>query len=510
MVATIATPTQLEIAALCVPAIYLLGLWLGRWLRRRYQVPLGGFYRLLCVVAAFFIPMSILENRHIEWLASDQVDVLLRYLGSALTLLAVIFGLQLLRRFYWVCWFERRHHVEAPKFLQQLTSGVLFCIAVALVLNLRHGQHVDTFLAGSGILAVVVGFAMQETLANIISGIALQIGKPFSVGDWLIIDNHRAEVMEVNWRSTRLRTNDDIFFDVPNRTVVGSTVTNLSYPTKTHSNRMRFGFEYSAPPNVVREIIHRVATGVAGVLEFPPVKVYLKEFGESAIVYELKYSLNDESRFNDIEDAIRTNLWYAVRRAGLTIPFPIRTVHLHRPPAGDERAAARDEVRAFIARQPMLAELCDSEREALVARAPILHFGRGEMIIHQGREGCSMFVIVRGEVEVWVRSTDQDTRVATLGAGEAFGEMCLLTGEARTATVKARTDCQILEIERGQLQPLIQANGNLAAKLSELLARRKLETDGILAATVPVHVASERQREYAAGFLRKISALFEI
>ena len=491
------------------PLIYLATLAIGRWLKRKHHIPLGLMFQLLCVSLAAYAPLRAL---HAEEHANDPAkwwhDEGIRTFHAALIILGVIFALQLLRSFYWQRWFARRHGAEAPKLLQQVFGFAVFCVALALVLKVAYGFQVDTFIAGSGIVAVVIGLAMQETLANIVSGIALQFGKPFRVGDWLIVDSQRAEVIEMNWRSTKLRTNDDYYLDIPNKAIVSHTITNLSYPTKTHSNRIRIGFEYGVPPNQVREILQRAATNSPGVLGMPPPKVFLKEFAESAIIYEIKYSLDDERRFNDIEDAIRTNVWYAARRAGLAIPFPMRTVELRRTIA--HPAKITPAVRDNLARQELLSTLDEEQKNRLLEHARILRFGRGEKVIQQDTEGCSMFVIVHGAVEVVVHANGTDTTVATLGPNEAFGEMCLLTGEKRSATVLAKTDCELWEIERVHLQPLIHENQALAERLSELLARRRMATEGVLAAQTPPQIAEQKRREYAVGFRGKIRSLFEI
>ena len=494
------------------PVIYLGVLALGRFLKRKYGVPLGMIFQIFCVALSCYVPLRIIYAVESDARAEDPAKAWqaagIRHFQAALMVLGVIIGIQLLRRFYWQRWFVKRHGMEAPKFLQQIFGFAVFCAALAMVLKFTYGLQVDTFIAGSGIVAVVIGLAMQETLANIVSGIALQMGKPFRVGDWLILDNYRAEVMELNWRSTKLRTNDDVYLDIPNKSVVTHTITNLSYPTKVHSNRIRVSFEYSAPPNVVRELLNRAAVNAPGVLEAPPPKVFLREFGESGVVYEIKYCLDDERRYNDIEDAIRTNVWYSARRAGLTIPFPIRTVELRRPAPGSKTEAVP--FRELVTTLELFAPLDETQKQRLLECGKILRFGRGENIIRQDAEGCSMFIIVHGEVDVIVHAERQDTLVATLRAGEAFGEMCLLTGEKRSASVRAKTDCDLWEIERAKLQPLLDENKSLAEKLSELLARRKMETEGILAAQTPPQVVEQKRKEYAAGFRRKLSSLFEI
>ncbi len=499
------------IVAFCAaPVIYLGGLAIGRSLKTKFQVPLGLAFQIFCVALACYVPLRVL------YAVQDRVDdpanawqaAGIRHFQAALMVLGVAVGLQMLRRFYWQRWFAKRHGVEAPKLLQEVFGFAVFCASLALVLKLTYGLQVDTFIAGSGIVAVVIGLSMQETLANIVSGIALQVGKPFRVGDWLILDNHRAEVVELNWRSTKLRTNDDVYLDIPNKSVVTHTITNLSYPTKAHANRLRIGFDYATPPNLVRELLVRAAADAPGVLGSPAPKVFLREFGESAMIYEIKYSLDDERRFNDIEDAIRTNIWYAARRAGLAIPFPMRTVELRRPASHAKTDAAP--FRSLIASLDLFAPLDESQKHRLLEGGRTLRFGRGEDVIRQGVEGSSMFIIVRGEVDVIVHDSQRDTVVATLRTGEAFGEMCLLTGEKRSATVRARTDCDLWEIERASLQPLLDENKALAEGLSELLAHRKMETEGILAAQTPPQVAEQKRKEYALGFRRKISSLFGI
>src|SRR6185295_18845885 len=133
-------------------------------------------------------------------------------------------------------------------------------------------------------------------------GIAIEVGKPFKPGDWLLVEGRRAEVIEVNWRSTRLRTNDDIYLDIPNKMIVGTTITNLTYPTRQHAIRLSVGFDYATPPNFIKDIMAKAAAAAPGVLATPAPRVFLKDFADSAVLYEIKFWLEDESKFTDIVD----------------------------------------------------------------------------------------------------------------------------------------------------------------------------------------------------------------
>ena len=185
--------------------------------------------------------------------------------------------------------------------------------------------------AGGGCL--LVGLATQSQLGGFIAGMSLQISRPYRVGDWLQVGERFAEVMEIRWRSTRLRTNDGIYLDIPNNEIVRQTIVNLHYPTQIHAMRIRVGVEYRNPPNRVKDALYRATTNANGVLRDPPPRIFLVDFGESAVIYEIKFYMETHAVVNEVSDAIRTNVWYELKRQRITIPFPIRTLPLERTSA---------------------------------------------------------------------------------------------------------------------------------------------------------------------------------
>ncbi len=485
-----------------VPLIFIAMLAAGRVLKRRYHVHLGAMYKLFCVVLAFYLP-SAFSHAPFSWRPA-----LAHHLGAAALLLGVGFFVALLRRFFWEGWFERTQKTRAPKFLSQIIALLIFIAAVLVVVGGIYGQSIQGAVFGSTIVLGIVGFAMQDLLGNIIAGVALELGKPFRVGDWLVVDKQHAEVIEVNWRSTRLRTNDDVYLDIPNKLIVGGTITNLTFPTRQHAIRLVVGFDYSVPPNFIKDVIARAAGEVKRVLTTPKPKVFLREFLDSAIQYEIKFWLEDESMFNDIVDGIRTNVWYAAQRANIRIPFPIRTLHV-------ERHAARSTGTLATAQQsarkhPFLQLLDEEQMGKLIMHARLLRFGRGEKVIEQGGTGQSMFVLLHGEADVFVGSDGAQTHVATLRTGDYCGEMSLLTGEPRSATVIARTDCEMWEIDKNTMGELLQENETLVQKLGEILAERRIATEGIVASTSDRNEVRMKQEEYTQGFLQKLSAFFDL
>jgi small-conductance mechanosensitive channel len=311
--------TRLTVALLlAVPAIYLALVALGRWLRRRAGVRLGWPFQMLAIAVAFFLPLQYLAVS--PWIVQA--------LGAMVAMLGTVFVLALVRRFVWEYYFGQVRHVDIPQFMRDVLALVVFLVAALLVLTLIFDVKIPGLVAGSGILAVILGLAMQDTLGNIVAGFAIHFEKPFRRGDWLIFEKRHAEVMELNWRSTRLRTNDNIYLDIPNKQLTGGAIVNLTYPARLHAMRLSVGLEHSAPPNEAKEALLRAVQHAAGVLPEPPPKVFLNLFDETALTYEVKFWLEDHARYNEVVDAIRTNIWYELQRRHLRISVPRRTLQI--------------------------------------------------------------------------------------------------------------------------------------------------------------------------------------
>src|SRR5213595_2087404 len=481
---------------------FFIAVGIGRFLKQRAGVRLGLLFRLFCLILAFYAAIAV-YGVHAPWR---------HHVGAVAILLSTALVVALVNRYVWDFYFEKKRQTPIPHFLREVVGGIIFLIVLLFVLS--YGYHAETqlkgLLAGSGVVAIIVGFAGQNLFAGIIGGISIQINRPYKVGDWLQVGDRFAEVMEINWRSTRLRTNDAIYLDIPNNEIVKSTIVNLHYPTEVHAMRIRVGVDYNVPPNRVKDTLTRAAQSAVNVLPEPKVRVFLVDFADHAVIYEIKYYMGNHSRINETNDAVRTNVWYELKRQRIRIPFPIRTLQLERRPSAPV-PEGHEEARAILRGELLFQCLSDGQIDNLVKQSHLNHFGRGERVIEEGAEGDSMFILLRGAAQVSVSKNGSTIPVATLRSGDCFGEMSLLTGEKRSATVRADGDCYVMEISKDVMGEVIRESPDCLKQLSELLAKRKMETEGILKdlATSSADQAA-KQREYTATFLKRLKTFFAL
>src|SRR6267378_4546501 len=453
-----ATPELLLFLA--AAGIYLVGLLVGRLCKRRLNIHLGWTYQIFILAVAIGTAALIL---HIE-LPGARALGLIAVFTAAFPLNALLY------RFLWPLYGYPGERARIPSFLPQIVAIIVTITALFVALGVFYQVTVPSLLASSGLIAIVIGLALQDTLGNIFAGLGLQAGKAYRVGDWLIVDGKHLEVVEIHWRSTRLRNNDAVTFDTPNNQLAKATIVNLYQPTRVHAMRVSVSIPYTVPPNTVKQALLKAASSATGVLAEPAPYVFLMSFDDSGISYQLKFWLDDGARFPQIIDGVRTNVWYELNRQQIAFAFPVRLVEMTAPTDGKPEAAVATNL---LLRQPLFIGMQPDELEELAHSAIHLRFGAGEKIIEQGKTGKSMYILADGSAEVRVEHDGELVRVGRLGQGDCFGEISLLTGEPRTATVIAESDCEVVKIEKSAMRTLLLEHPRLAETLSETLAARR-------------------------------------
>lgn len=420
----------------------------------------------------FAISLGLWIGGSVFYADHDWMD----HIGAVLIFCATAFGWVAFDKMVCVGLYEKRNVVPLPIILRQLCGALIMLLALAGILKWGYGLELTGLVATSGVAAVILGFAMQDLLGNVIAGFSIHVTGAYKVGDWLLMGEtgRRAEVVEINWRSTRLVDNDKVSYELPNSDVVKNSIVNLNHPCEEHGVRLRIGMDYDTPPALAKEVLIKVTKGAQGVLETPAPMAFTIEFAESSVVYELRFWMLHARLYSVTCDEIRTGLWYEMGRRGMKIPYPTRSLEIRTGNVPASFVSSRERAGEILRGGGVLSCLSEEEASGLVEKGRLLLFGPREALVTRNEPGESMFVILEGSVEI-IGKTAEGPRVvmATLGTGDCFGEMSLVTGEPRNATVRAIGDVLVLEIRKGDLSPLMSARPELAERLGELLESRR-------------------------------------
>ena len=374
-----------------------------------------------------------------------------------------------------------RKKKELPNITRDLILLTCYAILFVIVLRFKSNINLTGIMTTSAVLTVVVGFAAQTTLSSLISGLILQIERPFGLGDWIKLGEKQGRVVGITWKSTRLLTREKILVYIPNAEITNKSFSNYSRPNRTLVARVYIGIEYGAPPNTVKDVIIQVLNQHPQVLKIPPPDIYLKEFGDFAITYEIRFCHHNFANEPKIKSDINYQIWYALRRNNIKIPFPIRDVHLNhieRRFQTKELEAQKSSfnIEGLLGQVSVLSSLSAEILTQIAERSVIAEYGAGEFIVRQGDQGDSLYIIRTGSCGVYVRRNGkQENRIATIDSSEFFGEMSLLTGEPITATVRAMIDTSIIIIDKENFYNILNDNPAISVQLGEILAKRQKE-----------------------------------
>ena len=376
-----------------------------------------------------------------------------------------------------------------PAIVQDVAVIALFMVIGTVLLR-------EQLLTTTAVGAVVIGFALQDTLGNLFAGLAIQIEKPFRVGQWVQFGDREGQVQEITWRATKLRTKAGQFLIVPNSVISKEPVLNHSEPTVPTRIDVEIGASYSVPPNDVKRAMQEAMANSPLVMKAPEPQVVIKGFGASSIDYLAQFWIEDYAVDRSARDQVRTNLWYTFRRHNIEIPYPIQIQYERtEEPIRTERhiASAADHLAGVSLFKPL-----DAEARAALARSASEHlFAAGEAIVRQDAAGDSMFVLMKGQARVVLEPSGQE--VAVIPAGGFFGEMSMLTGDRRSATVRAVDDVTVLEISAKDFRELAIANPGLIDHVSTIMGDRRTGLDDARA-----HAASVPAPEAKQNFLARM------
>ena len=392
--------------------------------------------------------------------------------------------LQVLNLLLWDYLLKKQGDIHIPRLIIDMINFVVLAIVAVAILNGIFGVKLTAFLVTSTVLSAVIGLSLQDILGNLFAGLALQMERPYKVGEWIGVGEEEGIVVQMNWRTLTIRTRAGDHVTIPNATVSKNIVTNYSRPNRHHMCRIEVGMAYTHSPGYIKKVISRIFVKIDGVLKKPVPQVLLDEFDDYTVNYDVRFWISEYYRKYEIEDAVRTHIWYNLRRAGLSIPFPIRDVTVRTVPE-DHETRINELLKAEIFNELGKVEmfkLLNDEQMLKLAESSTKHlYSKGELLVHQGDSGDSLLIISEGSVEVYISdSSGRKTHLADLHEGDYFGEMSLLTGEPRSASVSAISETEVIVVRKEGLADLLETEPSILEPLSEMLEKRLEDISSIV------------------------------
>jgi small-conductance mechanosensitive channel/CRP-like cAMP-binding protein len=401
------------------------------------------------------------------------------YLHLLAWIALIIFVVRVVDAFLFDVVASRRRNVVAPQLLRQIVSILLYLFLFAVALKQVLHYDVKTALTGGAVLAAVIGLALQDTLGNLFSGIALHTEGAFDIGDVVHSGDYIGVVESVSWRATRIRGFNNQMIILPNAVIARERLEVFPH-ANLNARVLQLGVDYNIPPATVIGIVSQAAAHVDGVSREMPCFARVATFADSSVIYEIKYHTRNYAQRERIDADIRKAVWYALHRNKIAFATPVRAFQTYTPPDVRHDVSA-EEVLARLGQVDILSPLTDAARQTIAAVTGVHFYSKGETILRHGAAGDSMFVVHTGTASVRLPDdSDQGWHeVAQLGPGTLFGEMALLTGETRTADVVALTDVTALEIGKDSLQPILSNHPDLVEAITAKVVQRKGHLDAI-------------------------------
>jgi CRP-like cAMP-binding protein/small-conductance mechanosensitive channel len=439
-----------------------------------------------CVVLFAFYASAIAAEQLFGALQPpfSSAAVPLGYVAQALEVLLII-------NLVAIALFDLLFHLarwDYPDIVHELSVGAAYIVAAVWLMH-RSGVNLSSIVATSAVVTAVIGLSLQATLGNVVGGIALQLDDSIHEGDWVELENKvQGRVRQIRWRHSVVETRDWDTLIVPNSQLLTQTIKVLGKRNgdrAPHRMWVYFSVDFRFAPGQVISIVNEAlqAAPITNVAAEPKAHCILydlaKENRESYAYYAVRYWLTDLASDDPTSSLVRERVYAALRRAQMPLALPATTVFLSQDdPEHAERKRSREHAFRLAALQnvELFAQLSEEERVKLAEAVRIAPFSAGEVVTRQGSTAHWLYVLTKGRAEVrLIGSTGEEKKVAELKAPSFFGEMALMTGAPREATVVALTDVECLRVDKDDFREILARRPEIAKDMSAILAQRRVE-----------------------------------
>lgn len=374
-----------------------------------------------------------------------------------------------------------------PKILRDLTLLLIASALTVVIVQQQVRINLVSLVTASAVLTAVIGLAAQETLKDLFAGMTLQLDPPFRQGDWIAIGDAEGIVTSLSLMNTELTIFDGSVVVFPN-SIVAEGKLKRHRPDDPLRVHFKIGLDYSFPPAQACRLLHEALQRNRLVLAEPAPRVWVDSYADSAIVYEVLAFSESCPRFpfRDLRSALLIQIWYALKRVGQSIPFPVRQLQPHRRPGQAAEAlvnAAIAERFAALSRNVLFSGLDEHQREQLALLTRVEDYAPGEAVVVEDDDDDDLFQVLSGRLDVWRDQSSSSEPgqqwLAELKADDIFGEMSLLLDAPRSATVRAVDAVRLLRVKRDDIAPLLAQDPHLLEQLALIVDQRRRSSQAL-------------------------------
>jgi small-conductance mechanosensitive channel/CRP-like cAMP-binding protein len=374
---------------------------------------------------------------------------------------------------------ERRP--RESRLMQDLIVGVIYVSAALSIVAYVFSAPVGTLIATSGVFAIILGLALQSTLSDVFSGIALNLSKPYEVGDWIVLgDGSEGLVIETNWRATHLLNGSNDLVVLPNSSLAKARLTNMSSPNRSHGVKLRIRVMPTMAPSAIDKIMRTVLLSSNSIMLSPAPTTEIKSLDAQAIEFELSFRVRDFSIASAARHEVYDLIYRHARAAGLALAQPKEAAATASVQAAVGAVAApRATALRILDAVPLFASLTEDEKATLAPAMTRRTYRKGEVLAEQGAKLSSLLVVRTGVLVVSRKAGADEVELSRLSPGDYFGEGGLFTGSGEPGEIRAMTFVVIYEVGQAALAELMHDRPSIADEIAVTLSQRaKVGTSG--------------------------------
>lgn len=448
-----------------IPAAVLLAITLlGVLGLRRFSYCVKIVFDVLCFLAIslYFWRQGALPLFPPLSSSADSAAVWLRAVGGAWWLLGARIVVASLR---FVVQHDRGS--RGTRLFYDLSAASIYIATAAVVLSSVFALPVTGVLATSGVVAIVIGLALQNTLADVFAGIAVGIEAPFGAGDRIQIgDRIEGQVVQMNWRSIRVQTDGNDVAIIPNSIIAKAEIINRSFPSQRRAASVELSCPESAVPERVVETLLHATLLCPNILRAPAPGAVLTRVGSKRNFYKISFVVDSTANLSPTKDLLLRAARRQLHYAGFFDQSRERETS-NSNVMGDALAARR------LLHDLVLFEGLDERQiDGLANLLVSQRLEPDDELFAQGASDASLYIVAYGILEFSRRQEgDSSETTGCIGAGEYVGEIGLLTGAPHGVTAIARTHCHVLRLPREAIAPLLAENADLASAFEKSVRR---------------------------------------